>query len=77
MKDYLIWFSSGRCIEGAMDNQEAERLRQAFKDKYERPGITEFTDSDGILLVEMGEVDAVSINDQYRKDEVGFKTKTP
>jgi len=76
VKDYIIWFSSGRCSEGSMDDREAEKLRQAFKNKSEHPGIFEFTDTDGILLVEMSKVDAVSINDSILKEGVGFKTET-
>lgn len=77
MKECLIWLQSGRCIEGTMEEQEAERLKEAFKNKSERPGISEFTDTDSILLVEMGKVDAVAINDPVTKEEVGFKTETP
>lgn len=77
MRDYLIWFSSGRCIEGTMDAQEAERLKEAFKNKSEHPGISEFTDTGGVLLVEMGKVDAVSVNEPIQKDGVGFRTETP
>lgn len=77
MKDYLIWLSSGSCIEGSMEDSEAQKLKEIFKEKFHCQGISEFKDTDGDLLVDMAKVEAVSINKATGKDKLGFKTETP
>lgn len=72
VKDYLIWLNSGVCIEGVMNDNEAYRLNQAFKNKSSQSGIIEFVDANGILLVEMNKVDAISINEPVNKNVTGF-----
>lgn len=76
MKDYLIWLRSGQIIDGTMEDEEAEKLRKAYRDKL--LGMQEFTDTEGVVLLEIKDVSALGINKAISAKKAGFnKTNTP
>lgn len=72
MKEYIIWLvANGGGPVGTMEDDEAERLKQAFKEQ--RPGIYEFKDTDGSTLVDLRQVAVLAINDVPDTDrKAGF-----
>lgn len=71
MKEYVFWFSGGYGPVGLMEDEEAERMKQAIKDQ--RPGIHEFKDTDGSFLVNVSQVTALAINNLLNHDrKAGF-----
>lgn len=75
MKEYILWLESGEAPVGQMEDDEAQRLSKAFQEQ--RPGVSEFADTDGTLFVNMQRVVALAINDLPEKDPAGFtKTQT-
>lgn len=75
VKDYIIWLCSGESIYGTMDYREAEKLKQAYTGKT--PGVLEFTDTEGVLLLEVRNIAALAINSARQEMAAGFKTDTP
>jgi len=76
VKDYLIWLYSGQIIDGTMEDDEAERLRITYRNRL--PGIQEFTDTEGVVLLEIKDVSALGINKAISSKKAGFnKTDTP
>lgn len=74
MKDYILWLSSGESIYGTMEDSEYERLESLYLNNH--GGRQKFTDTDGVLLLNLNDVLAVGINNpiNIKKKEVGFKT---
>lgn len=73
MKDYLIWLSSGECIEGTAKESILKDLQQRFKDKSD--DIVSFSDTDGEVTINMNRVEAMAINNQLIENEAGFKNR--
>jgi hypothetical protein len=59
MFEYQIWINSGACIEGAMDSENADKLKYHFKN--ESNGRIEFMDSDGELIIDIFMIEAISL----------------
>lgn len=77
MKDYLIFLKGGNCIEGTTKEEILIELDTNFCN-YKRcvpytPRIYEFTDDDGITMVDFEEVQAIAINKPYNAKKVGFE----
>lgn len=70
MKDYIVFLASGESVYGTMSDTEAARLRQAFIDKA--PGVLEFSDTQGALLLETGSIMALALNNVGSNQQVGF-----
>lgn len=72
MKDYLIMFKSGDSLYGEMNDAEAEKLKQWFKSR--RMELEEFSDTEGVLIVDASQIVAVVINECEETKPAGFKT---
>lgn len=70
MKDYIVFLNSGESIYGSMEDQEAERLKQAYRKRTS--WIEEFADSEGIFLLDMRQVAALVFNKNFPDKIVGF-----
>lgn len=76
MKDYVVFLSSGESVCGTMEDSKAAGLKKAFVDKM--PGIQEFTDTEGVFLLEVQNIVALVLNHDLDKKEIGFSsTETP
>lgn len=62
MKEYLIWLKSGACINGEMEDAEADRLKKEYTFDSYSTSVREYKDTDGTLLITFSIIHAISIN---------------
>lgn len=74
MKSYIVFLKSGESLYGVMDDAEAEKLKQAYINKT--PGVMEFTDTEGVILLESQNIVSLALNEPCKEITVGFKASS-
>ena len=74
MFTYRLWFKSGNDIEGVMDAINAKELKTLFLHRRVNPGPWELRDTDGEVIIDISEVEALSIIPKEQEPPpAGFK----
>jgi hypothetical protein len=75
MNSYIIWLTSGNCMEGIACAKELLDLKNSYI-KFKCAGgdcLCEFEDEDGDNIIDFKEVQAISINNCIKEKVVGYK----
>jgi hypothetical protein len=73
MFTYQIWFKSGNNIEGDMDEENSKELTCLFLHRKVNPDPWELKDSDGPLIIDITQVEAISFTPLNKElKSVGF-----
>lgn len=71
MNDYIIWLKSGECISGTAKEEIIRQLQEQFVNSHIDERIS-FSDADGIVVVDLNQVEAIAVNKQPAINKVGF-----
>lgn len=74
MKDYTIWLNGGNSIGGTAEESDLISLKEYFKkvkrgESYSR---CEFNDTDGIVCLNLSDVQAIAIMKCSQNKDIGF-----
>ncbi|WLD27652.1 hypothetical protein CDIFMA2_15340 [Clostridioides difficile] len=73
MKEYVIWFKSGNCVSGIADEDVADKLMQDFIEAdSDCKNLKGYLDEDGTTIIDLSQIEAISINNCSENDNIGF-----
>ncbi|EIS9525885.1 hypothetical protein L0775_003873 [Clostridioides difficile] len=73
MKEYVIWFKSGNCVSGIVDEDVTDKLMKDFMEadsdcRY----LKGYLDEDGTTIIDLSQIEAISINNCNENNNIGF-----
>lgn len=74
MKNYVIWLNGGNCINGTAEESELINFKEYFKKvkRGESYSGCEFNDTDGIVCLNLSDVQAIAIMKCSQNKDIGF-----